>query len=194
MEGSGSVQINSDGSGSTTLPLRASLLPQELNLSLEDLKKLPRHTVVAAVQCSGNRRQNPLSICTRRFVKMIFFRYILASLKHILLQNWPGFGGKLKEPIRIRRDSGFFVTKMFKNLQLKQLCIKKTLTGVQAPCKPPAIQAIKNSILLLLPFLGIFLVCLLTKLNHDPKRVRTQKTQQTFNVVISALPFVDLDF
>jgi hypothetical protein len=60
------IRTNNGGSGYTVLPLRASLLPQELNLSLEDLKKLPRHTVVAAVQCSGNRRQqNPLSSSCR---------------------------------------------------------------------------------------------------------------------------------
>ena len=42
-----------------------------INLSLEDIKKLPRTTIVAAVQCGGNRR---LEMKSRKFLKGLDWR------------------------------------------------------------------------------------------------------------------------
>ena len=44
---------------------------QDITLSLEDLKKLPKHTVVSALQCGGNRR---LEMKTRKNLKGLDWR------------------------------------------------------------------------------------------------------------------------
>lgn len=36
---------------------------KEITLKLEDLKKLPKHTVAAVVMCAGNRRSEMSEVC-----------------------------------------------------------------------------------------------------------------------------------
>lgn len=58
---------------------------KEKTLSLEDIKKFPKHTITAAIQCGGNRRSEMAKVRNsyinyKSFVKENYLRFYLQNI------------------------------------------------------------------------------------------------------------------